>query len=470
MRPERTYAWSLAVVLVVALVLRLAIVFHGGQFFWGDESRYLTAENAWKQWENGAGLRAGLREVMGSADHLGFKVMMLGPAWVQRHTTGSYLIPSVLVSLFSLLNIVWVWLIARRAGGSDREAFWAAAAMAGAASMFYWARHLMPYDLALCWALGCLYVAVKPLAKLRDSVLAGTLGCFAFVTYNGYWAIVACALIAHVLLAWPNRRAFLLRAAGGLAGLVGSFVVIGETVRHLLDVSLIASYRDFAETINQGEFHEGALVFFDYLWRTERGTALLWGAAIPAAAWWFRRVDHPTCRRGILWIAAIVALTGILVVGANVLEKFVVYGRLVRQVAPFCALLVGWTVARIFQDLPPLRTRECAALAVLVVCAGWSMATPLRQEFPATFHHRAMVWVDDYRKVHPELRREKFQHLHLGFIWPEADRTAQPPHEILLEHPHPLAWRPYLYEGFSRAQRDQIEGTDIRMRLILLKD
>lgn len=457
-------------VLAISLILRLVIVVRGGQFFWGDEKRFLAGENAWKLWETGQGLQAGLRELLGGADHLGFKVLTLLPAWVQRHVGGGYLTSSALLSLLSFLNIIWVWLIARRLGAGPREAFWAALAMAGANSMFYWARHMMPYDAALCWALACLYVGVKPAAKFRDSVLAGVLGCIAFVSYNGYWSIVACVLVAHVLVAMPAWWDLTKRALGGLLGLVGSFVIMVVVVSHAMEVNLMDDYVSFSETIYQGDFREGALVFFDYLWRTEGGTALVWLLALLVSGWLINRADLPSRRRGAVWVGCIVALMAILIIGANVMEKFVVYGRLARQVAPFCALLVGWTAGQIFKGETRPGRFEWVTLTALVLCAAWSMATPIRQLYPVTFHRRSLAPLAEYRKQHPEIPADKFKYLYLGFIWPEADRTVPPPHEVLLESRHPLAWRPYLYEGFSRVQRDQIEGTDIRMRLILVKD
>lgn len=479
--------WWLLAVLGISLGLRVVIVLRGGQFFWGDEGRYYAAEAAWKKWEASEGLKAGLLEVAGGADHLGFKVLMLAPAWVQRHTGGSYLVPSFCVSLFSLANIFLIWRIARRTGADEREALWATAAMAASNTMFYWARHVMPFDVALFWALASLYVALKPAARWWDSVLAGVLGCAAFVTYNGYWAIVACALTAHVLLAWPSWKSGLIRTVGGLAGLVGSFALLLGVVSWALDVDLLgltadedtgpkaATYLSFSGSINQGDFHEGARVFFDYLWCAERATSLVWLVALVASAWLLARCDAATRRRGILWVGCLVALMLILIVGANVLEKFVVYGRLARQVAPFCALLVGWTAGRIFREGNRARRAERLALAGLTGCAAWSMATPLRQEFPVPFHARATAYAATYRNLHAPAdpvgtAPEKFKFLYTGFIWPEADRTVPPPHEVLLARAHPLAWRPYLYEGFARAQRDQIEATDIRMRLILLKD
>jgi hypothetical protein len=138
--------------------------------------------------------------------------------------------------------------------------------------------------------------------------------------------------------------------------------------------------------------------------------------------------------------------------------------------------LVGWTAARLFGSGTGWRRGETGALLLLVAGGAWSMATPLRMEFPVPFHRRAIAVMTVYRKQHAAaepaaVAPEKFRFLYNGFIWPYPAEKPLPPHYlILLASPHPLAWRPYLYEGFNRDQRDQLEATDITMRLVLLQD
>jgi hypothetical protein len=460
--------------LLVSLGLRLVLVMRGGQGFWADESRYFAALGAWQAWAEGQKMDA-VRLLIGTADHLGFKVLMLGPSWVQLHVNVDNRVPSSIISLFSVANIFWVWRIARHMGGDEREAFWSAAAMACANSMFYWARHLMPYDVALFWALACAAVALRPTPRLWHSFLAGFLGFVAFVTYNGYWATVACVLTAHVLLAWPRWWLGIARALLGAIGLGGSFLLLLMGARYL-GIYLIPSYLGFAGTINQGDFNDGYVVFFDYLWRVEGFTALIWLGALLAFGWLVCSCPAEARRRGLTWVATIVALAAILIIGSNVLGKFVVYGRLARQVAPFCALLVGWTAARLFG--PGGRSWRGEGVAFLVLLAGgaWSMATPLRMEFPIPFHLRALEARDAYVRQHvaenpAAVLPQKFRILYDGFIWAYPAEKPLPPHYlVLLSSPHPLAWRPYLYEGFNRDQRDKMEATDITMRLVLLQD
>jgi hypothetical protein len=479
--PTRRERVVLVVILVLAFALRVFLVRRGQQGFWADENRYYAAINAVTALAHGDFLGA-LRTVAGTADHLGFKVMMILPAALEHllgwgeTVPGSQPIPAMFLCLFSTANVAWVWFLARRMRASARERLWAVTAMACSCSMTYWVRHVVPYDMALCWGLAVGYAALKPQPRWVDSCTAGLLGFVAFVTYNGYWLLVACLLTAHVLLALPNWRDAGKRAFGGLVGLAGAFAVLVLSVRFLLHVDLLASYAQFSASIDQGDFSEGHLVFFDYLWQAERLTALLWLGSLMLFPFLLRRATAEDRRRGWLWVGILVGMGSMLILGSDALDKFVVYGRLVRQVVPFCALLVGWTAGRLFSSSNRFRPPEIAAFAALVVAGSIALAVPIRQDFPVPFRIRAMAVMTAYQRQHvatepAAVAPEKFRFLYDGFIWPNPDAKPLPPHYLVLfASPHPLAWRPYLYEGFNRAQRDRIEATDISMRLVLLQD
>jgi hypothetical protein len=468
---SRRYGALLFGLLLASLGLRAVFVFHGGQYFWPDEVRYIAARRAWELWGTGQ-WKAGALQIMAAGDHLAFKAIMLGPAWLQKYWPDEIRIPSMFVSLFSVANIFWVWLIARRAGAEEREAFWAATAMAASTSMAYWARHLMPYDVAMFWALACLYKGLAPRPRPIDSLLTGLLGFLAFVSYLGYWAIVACALLTHVLRAWPDRRAVARRAALAFLGSAGSFLLLLE-IGHLMGSNLLLSLRTFAGQVTQGDFNQGHRVFFDYLWSTEGPSALIWGASLLASFWLGRGAEKGARLRGGMWAASIIAIGAILIVGANVLHVFVVYGRLARQVVPFCALLVGWTAARLFRDRPWGWGERLALLALLAVGAS-RMVSPLRQDFPAPFRERAQAAMADYRRTHAEVEAvapSRFRILYDYFIWPyPSEAPVSPRSEVLRESRHPMMWRPYLFEGFNDDQRKRVEATDVSMKLVLVRD
>jgi hypothetical protein len=464
------YAQALAVLLLVSAVVRISLVFRGGQHFWPDENRYDAALEAWNLWAAGQ-WKAGALEIFGAGDHLGFKVVMLGPAWLHRHWRDAR-IPSTFISLFSVANIVWVWRIARRLGADEHEAFWAAAAMAASVSMAYWARHLMPYDVALFWALACLSKGLAPRARAVDSWVVGLLGFAAFVTYLGSWGIVACALTTHVLRGWPDRRAMVRRAAFAFIGSAGSFALLVAGTR-MLGGELLSSLHAFASAVNQGDFNEGHLVFFEYLWSAERFSALLWAAALVAFVAFAPHAGATTRLRGLIPAATIVALAVILIAGSNLFHKFVVYGRLARQVVPFCALLVGWTASRVFRERA-WGWGERFALAALLASGAAQMVHPFQQGFPAQFIPRELAAIDEYRRSHAATEAEApsvIRGFYDYFIWPyPSEPPLSPRSEVLMTSRHPMQWRPYLFEGFDHDQRRAVEQTDITMKLVIVRD
>ena len=85
----------------------------------------------------------------------------------------------------------------RLPGAPDRdrvEALIAAALMASAATMFYYARHLLPYDSSLALALLALWCGVGTRVVIR--LPAAPSASAAFITYNGYWLLAAVVLLA----------------------------------------------------------------------------------------------------------------------------------------------------------------------------------------------------------------------------------------------------------------------------------
>src|SRR6185295_5190234 len=94
-------------------------------------------------------------------DHLGFALISAPLAAIQfvlghalsRSGDGLMLLPGIALSQASVASIALVYGVARRAGRDRSEGLIAAALMASATTMFYYARHLLPYDVALALGL-----------------------------------------------------------------------------------------------------------------------------------------------------------------------------------------------------------------------------------------------------------------------------------------------------------------------------
>ena len=469
-QPGQARSGWLCLILAVSYALRTVLIWRGGHRFWPDETRYDRSLEAvaaalghnWPQ---------ALRWIFGSADHLGYKLMGVVPGFFQLrfHLAAGW--SQMFFAVFATANIAWVARIARQAGADETEALGAALAMACSNAMFYWSRHFVPYDLAMFWGLACLSVSLRPSAGWRGSLAAGFLGFVTFATYNGYWLLVAVALSIHVLLALPRAGRVLWRAGWALLGLGGSFLLLLIAAETVLKVSLLQSYLDFAGTISQGDFDGGLGVLVEYLLSAETALALVWvGAAVLLVlAARSRRIE----RRGWLWLAAACSVCVVLVTGSNVLHKFVVYGRLTRQVIPFCSLLTGYVWFHLW-----LRTGKVrSAFAVLLVgVAAWNFAGPLRQEFPEDFIARGQPVIAAWRlrlaaaKGTPPAPAD-FRFIYTNFYWPLPPVEPVPPGSLVLRaRPHPMQYGPYQYEGYNRVQRAALNALDFRMRLLFRED
>jgi len=463
----------LAGILVAALVLRIVLVLSGGQLVFPDELRYVQTRAAL------AALTAGDPRPLvwlftTKVDHLFFKFVALLPAAFELATHPAPHVPALLFSLCSVVNIWLVWRLALRTGASPREALLAAFFMALSNSMFYYGRHLLPYDLALSLGLWALLAAVRERPPRRAVFWCGFLAGLAFLTYTGYWLLAGLAGLIRVLahpLNMRSRRTTALLCGLGLATPPLTVVLASK----LVGANLLAALTRFSSAVAQGDFREGWSFPAEYLWHAEHAVFVAWLAAVLYCALAFRRLGE---RRWIrVWLLSLLWLYGGLVLFSVGLHKFVVYGRIVRTMVPFFCLLTAFVV----QDLLARRRARLlvvtAALAGLVLQAGWNFRVPLTQVFPREFVHRAQCQFPDLAVDADALAfgpdqvdaSGDYRLIYAKHIWPEPVPLNLPPHDELLAAAHPLQFPPYQYEGFGPAQRAHLRDMDIRMRLVRLR-
>lgn len=459
-RADAAVVRSLVVLLAVSYALRLALVAGGGQWFWADESRFVQAVDAVRLIAAGD-LSGGLRSVAGTADHVGFKLLALLPAAVQVLAGAPLALSAALLALVSTLNVALVYLVARRAGADGVEALGAALAMACSNTMFFWARHLMPYDTALAFGLLLVFVALNPAARPRDALVAGALAFAAFATYNGYWTLAALGCALHVLRALPDVRACVVRGLVIVVGFAACAAMLAGVAWVTLDVDLVSSWRGFAGTVTQGDFHDGHGVVAGSLWHAERALVVVWACA--ALAMPFAAVaGRVVAPRAWLWLACGCALLAALVVGSNLLERFVSYGRLARQAVPFFSLMTGYVLFGPWRHAARLRFAVPLSAALLAGIAATNFAQPLRLTFPAEFVAQGRVLIASRGGD-----SARFAFVNAKFPWPQPEPVLLAADaRVVLAAPHPLTFQPYLYEGFDRRQRAAYRAADLTMRLV----
>jgi hypothetical protein len=463
-------------VLAIAAILRVILVFRGGQFSQLDENRYDDSRQAALEIARGHLLR-GITLPLEKGDHVGYKVLGVIPALVEHATGGDRAwIPGLFFGAFSLLSIALLGGIAWRLSGSRRAQFWAVLAAACSGSLFYFSRHLLPYDASMCFILLGLFLAVGPHPRWLAVLFAGAFVGLGFVTYYGHWTLGGFALgMAAVCGTYGSRSGYwpglLMRGmllGTGLAAAVALPVIVNCAWGSGL---LVQGARNLSGSIITGDFR-GHLVPWEYLWYTDYlelpiavGFAA-WGAlaawrsgAGPRSGRW-RRPETVT-------FACFLGIYVMFIVTGTLMHKFAVHDRLIRQLLPFMVLgfafgVEAWLAGERDARAAALRARVLSF--ALAANAAFAFATPLSQEWPGDFKRRADAILA--RRSDPVSADSYFRYVNVLEYYYEPEVLKVRPLETLLAAPHFFQYRPYLYEAKTPEDRARRESVDSSMRLV----
>ena len=480
----RRWPWLIGL-LVFSAGLRLAMVHQGGQFFFGDEGRHERGVALYLAIRDGDG--AAVRAALGRPEHIGFTVLGAGITALQHlgaqftpwgdwhrpeHVVFTYGIGAGWLALFSVANIALVHTLARRSGATDAEAGWAALLMACSNTGFYYARHFLPYDAALTCALGALLVGLNP----RRAGWCGLLAGATYHVYNGYWYLVpVVALVCYLgtgggtgerirRLVWFGLGAGTALALPVLVGVA----LAGHDYWH----TMVA----FSHTVNQGLYREGWSLPWEYFWYSEGllGVAVL--AVIAGAALRASRYPPADNRRGWLWLGALAASYGWLVLFSVGLEKFVVYARTVKPFVPLLCLAGGWAAARLLAGRVRVARGAalgCGLVAVVNFLPHFSFAFPADVEKSVLREtgnpkHTLAVSGSLYIPLALPVQRPDLVLVNAQLLYPIRDYLGFPAGTTLVRLEHPLTYRPFQYESHNPREREVLRTRDISIQLIRL--
>ncbi len=449
--PIRRLGW---LVLTVSFGLRACLAYRGGQLFWPDEDRFELARQIARALQAGQiGPAADL--LFGHPDHFLFKVAALLPAGLET-VAGT---PGWVSALFFAATSTWtLWLVARAAraaGGSEREALVALTLAACTTSLFYFSRHLFPYDLSL----GLFLLSL--IAGLRGhSFRAGLWAGLGYLAYNGYWSLGAALLTVHVLRALPQPMAMFTRGAYALAGLVAPLLIVAAISRPA-GHDFIAQSMDFAGTVYQGDLGRAWLVVPQYLWASEHGLAVLWVVTLALS---LILIGQPGEQGRQLW-PTITVLTGLLlIIPSDLLHHFAISARHVRVLTPFLCLTAASVLCSpaLFRARPGLLA---GLLGLVGLQAAFNFAAPLAQVFPREFTTLAARYLATARRhdLGP------YTIINATFLHnPDWVPTGPDAGTVGLQRNHPFQFTPYLYEGYDAATRARYQKRDLSMRVVRL--
>jgi hypothetical protein len=474
-------AHPLLLLLAVSSLLRLMLVVQGGQLYWPDERLYTQVLDIFD-------LHQGhpfdlLKALFSTQDHLGFALMSAPIAAIQlavghalsRSGNGLMLLPGIALSQASVAAIALVYAVARRAGRDRSEALIAAALMASATTMFYYARHLLPYDAALALGLASLWCAVG--ASRRDSLMCGAAASAAFITYNGYWLLVAAVLLLHVVHEGRTTlRSAAMRALYTVIGFVAVLAAVALLQLLMGAPLLFGGMRRLAGTVSDGYAPEGFSLPWAYLWHAEHALLLAWIAAaffvvIGRTGWNSRRRHTAT-----MWVLAAVFIYLALGCSSAIFHVFVVMGRQARQVVPFLCLATAAAAVELLERRRWPAWIVAAGVVALIAQTGWNFGQPLQQRFPRD------VIAEITTKYGPidfenTIEGPPLTHEHVESRWvllnaqhlynPRAPRPPLPSSVLeVMRFRHPQQFLPYQYEGLRPTERQVLRSSDISMRLI----
>lgn len=457
--PER---WILAV-LAVTLLVRVVLVWNGGQGFWPDETRYQASQEAVRRLAEG-NVRSALGSAVAQGDHPGFKLLGIVPAAAAKVIGVQDLrLPAAFFTAFSWMALWLLWGIVRRMGASPAAQAWTVAVAGLSTSLTYYTRHLLPYDVSLTLALAAIYVAWRTPGSGWRAFAAGALAGASFLVYLGYWLVAGIALVligCGPAGTWCRLLARWTQAAAGFAAALLAVWLIDR----LGEGTMVENSRRFSGSITQGDFGSGWWLVWEYFWKAEGWLAVMWLLAVgglAAAAWRQWRAGERPERTWLLGLGAVAAVYAGLVVLSDLVPKFVVYGRTARQLVPFLSVVTGLALAHF------LAGRSRLAWVLGLALAGnfaWQIAPAITVGFPNEFRRKAAAVQAKAPATVPG--RSYHRLVNVDHYVYEAERLPYAPEAVLLAARHPYEFEPFLYEGSSARQREQRRAADHRMQLV----
>ena len=459
------YKWIVSGILLLSLILRWILILRGGQYYNSDETRYeVSLAAARLLWQSQVG--EALRQFTISPEHLGFKVVGILPALTEHILGPSLVIPAIFFSFFSVLNLYLIFLLARHSQSSPHEPVYALFFAASCLSLLYYSRHLFPYDMAMSFGLMALNTGLHRNQTARTSLACGSLSFLCFITYNGYWPLAGFAMLAHILLHDKQVFSVFQKAILTALGFITPLVIVILAILWS-GTNMISAYRLFASSITQGIFEEGWSIPFEYFWYTEYTIILLLEAMAILAL-----MRSPTEERRYTWLwAGGILFIYLCLVIPSMLEYFVVYARLARQLIPFLILLAAQGLLALEKRIASGARVARIILAITVLQAAWNFRSAYQVDFPRDFAAEVQIRFPDFEFSSKRLafgapvicQTNGYVLEHTKFYVAPPKELPQVPGQLLLSALHPTNYQPYLYEGDPPDFRQAYRNLKLRM-------
>ncbi len=492
--------WGLPVLLALAWALRAVLAWRGGQFYFPDEARYFRSHELLRYFWFPNAYPSPFDELLSHPEHIGYVAIgtvaealrylggaLMGlPDYSAVRPESPFWLSAALLGGASVGSIGLIYALAIRAGADRIEALFAALLAACSTSLFYYSRHLVPYDSALALALLAAWVGIHPRPRPSLSILVGMLAGLAFLTYNGYWLSGAIAIGLHLAYRRATLPRMALRAALSGIGLTIPFLALSVLTTLRDAPSLYESLGAFATTVTQGAFSDGWTFPWEYLWHAEHGLLLAWLLGVLGVCLGLWRGWPAARTRGLLWLAAATGIYLLLALGSAVLEEFVIYGRLARQLAPYLCLATAYAAHQLWLRGKPGRVAVGAACGLVALQFGLNLVPVYQQRFPGDLERASAPYAPLFRDSTLEgccgsfdsdnFYRQgipsdggfdpRYVLLNTSYLYPVYGSRPRFEGREILVAAHPIQFLPYQYESYNPDERATFRAADVRMRLL----
>lgn len=486
--------------MLIAYILRVLLIVNGGQLYHPDELRYYRSIEATKHIFNGD-VKNTAKTLLKYEFHQGIATAKLVPALFHRfihnlnhddnllwkdlwHTPPqNFRLPALIFALPSVLSIGMIYAIQRRAGADEAEALLGAFLMAASHSFFFFAKHLLPFDISLLIGLVAIYFAVRqPTSRIINAIRIGWLVFLAFWIYNGYATFIIIISLLYCVFLAKGVREMLLRSLGMTAGALLFFLPIFAMNFVLLEENIIVQMRAFSETINHGTFSEGIIFPFIYFSNIEGAISVIWlvGLVMAGCRIW-RQPPSLHRQRATQWFACLIGLYLLMSLLSTGFQQFVVYGRVARSLLPFVVMICAFAFSPYLQHYG--RRASTVFVAAISFLAMTNFVPAIQQQYPLEIAWQVYQEYDDvsfeatvettanppfpWWQLQPELPNARYRLLNAAHYYPITGINSDlPAGKVILEIPHPLHYKPWQYEGLTPEERELVNRSDFKIWLI----
>lgn len=501
-------------IIVAILILRTTLLGRGLASF-TDEYRYFYTLDAVKQFSQGH-FTQGIVALYATQGRPGDAFIRLIPAVVQAAIFKVFHIntntPTSLVTAawmnwgILVINIVLFYKIAK----SLFDNRWTKVAViiyVCLANTNIYIRHILPYDISLCFFLLALWLVVKDYkGKLfTDKLPAFKIGIFsgiAFVIYPGYF--LAPAILGLMMIELPITKSslqrLLVRGAVYVIGFV-SVILTFELIARLGGVSYLMSGSTLSSTVTQGDFSEGYSFAVSYLINVEKALGylllmlLLWSLGSLLWPARFGSAETIKFRQQRILLTLTLMLSWLCYASlAYVGHKLVFYGRILHLFMPMLVLVCICGIANLKHSSIRYFLTVVSAASFLTFFVAYSKVLYVKDvafenkiyaplpahvtRFDTACGDEDFIYEPFQPKYSdkPDLLTANMNNtlllVNFGFLYPirchKSLGDMRGRGELLLQGEYMGKFAPYQYEGYSSRERQLLNAEEYQFQVYSL--